>query len=178
MTEPLDPAAREALGWRERQGVYTAHEILESYRLTADGRVVGGSRFIRYAYDGRPLPDVDPGIAGRLEDIFRRRFPELGPIRIARHWGGPIGFALDFLPHVGRGGPHRNVLYAIGYAGHGVALASYAGRMIADLLLEREGPGAALWTRRHVPLPPEPLRWGVATALIGLFEWMDRRAGG
>jgi glycine/D-amino acid oxidase-like deaminating enzyme len=68
------------------------------------------------------------------------------------------------------------VLYAIGYAGHGVALASYAGRMIADLLLEREGPGAALWTRRHVPLPPEPLRWGVAMALIGLFEWMDRRA--
>jgi glycine/D-amino acid oxidase-like deaminating enzyme len=178
MTEPLDQAALEALGWRERQGIYTAHEILESYRLTADGRIVGGSRFIRYAYGGRPLPDIDPGIAGRLEEIFRRRFPEIGVTRVARHWGGPIGFALDFLPHVGRGGPHRNVLYAIGYAGHGVALASYAGRMIADLLLEREGPGAALWARRHVPLPPEPLRWGVAKALIGLFEWMDRRADG
>jgi glycine/D-amino acid oxidase-like deaminating enzyme len=176
MTEPLSAAELDAVGWRERQGIYTAHEILESYRLTADGRIVGGSKLIRYAYGGRPLPDVDAGIAARLEGVFRERFPELGGARIARHWGGPIGFALDFLPEVGRAGPHGNVLYAIGYAGHGVALASYAGEMIADLYRERSGPGAALWTRRRIPLPPEPLRWGVAQALIGLFTWMDRRA--
>jgi hypothetical protein len=32
-----------------------------------------------------------------------------------------------------------------------------------------------LWSRRSVPLPPEPLRWLVAHGLNGLFEWMDRR---
>lgn len=175
-TEPLGPDARAALGWRERQGIYTAHEILESYRLTADHRIVGGSRFIRYAPAGSSPPDVDAELAAGLERVFRRRFPELAAVRVERHWGGPIGIALDFLPRVGRGGPHRNVLHAIGYAGHGVALASYSGRMIADLLLERESPGAALWTRRHVPLPPEPLRGAVARALIGMFTWMDRRA--
>jgi gamma-glutamylputrescine oxidase len=174
-TEPLSDAQVAAIPWRERQGVYTAHEILESYRLTADNRIVGGSKFIRYGFNNRELPDTDGDVCGRLEAVFRRRFPGLAEVRITDHWGGPIGFSLDFLPQVGRTGPHGNVLYSVGYCGHGVAQASYAGRMMVDLLLERDGPGAALWSRRTVPLPPEPLRWLVAHALKGVFEWMDRR---
>jgi glycine/D-amino acid oxidase-like deaminating enzyme len=42
-TEPLDAATAEALDWRGREGVYTAHEILESYRPTAQGTITGGS---------------------------------------------------------------------------------------------------------------------------------------
>jgi hypothetical protein len=48
--------------------------------------------------------------------------------------------------------------------------------MVTDLLLERDGPGAALWTRRRLRLPPEPLRWLVVRGLTGLFGWMDERA--
>jgi gamma-glutamylputrescine oxidase len=91
-------------------------------------------------------------------------------------WGGPIGFAIDFLPLLGRGGRHGNILHAIAYAGHGVALASYAGRLVADLLLGRDSPGAALWTRRRIPLPPEPFRWLIVRALTGVFGVMDQRA--
>jgi gamma-glutamylputrescine oxidase len=174
-TEPLSDEQLAAIPWTERQGVLTAHEVLESYRLTADNRIVGGSKFVRYGYGNRELPDLDPSICDRLEAVFRRRFPELSGVRIENHWGGPIAFSLDFLPQVGRAGPHRNVLHAVGYCGHGVAQASYAGRMMADLLLERDGPGRVLWSRRSVPLPPEPLRWLVAHGLNGLFEWMDRR---
>ena len=36
-------------------------------------RIVGGSRYIRYSYGGRPLPDVDPSIFASLEAMFRRR---------------------------------------------------------------------------------------------------------
>ena len=46
---------------------------------------------------------------------------------------------------------------------------------MADLLLERSGPVAALWTRRRLPLPPEPLRWLTVRALTGLFGALDRR---
>ncbi|MCA9649608.1 MAG: FAD-dependent oxidoreductase [Myxococcales bacterium] len=174
-TAPLSPAQLASLQWGSRAGVYTAHEILESYRLTADQRIVGGSKFIRYGFGGRALPDVDPEVARRLEATFRARFPSLLEVPVTDHWGGPTGFALDFLPRVGRTGRHGNVLYAIGWAGHGVAQASYAGEMLADLLLEREGPGAALWGRRGLPMPPEPLRWLVSQALTRTFEWMDRR---
>lgn len=171
-TAPLSRAQLESLQWEGRAGVYTAHEILESYRLTADDRIVGGSKHIRYGYGGRALPDVDPEIARHLETTLRARFPTLRDVPVEDHWGGPTGFALDFLPRVGRRG---NVLYAIGWAGHGLAQASYAGEMIADLLLERDGPGVALWGRRGLPMPPEPLRWLVSQALTRTFEWMDRR---
>jgi glycine/D-amino acid oxidase-like deaminating enzyme len=174
-TAPLDRAQLDSLRWESRAGIYTAHELLESYRLTADGRIVGGAKHIRYGYGGRPLPDVDPEVAASLEATFRMRFPELREVPVVACWGGPIGFALDFLPCVGRTGRHGNVLYSLGYAGHGLAQASYAGEMIADLLLERDGPGAALWGRRRFPMPPEPLRWLVAQGLTRMFGWIDRR---
>jgi glycine/D-amino acid oxidase-like deaminating enzyme len=175
-TEPLDARQRERAGWQGREGVYTAHESLESYRWTADGRIVGGAKIVRAGFGGRDLPDVDPGVAARLEAVFRARFPELRDVRVAEHWGGPILVGLDFLPWVGRGGRHRNVLHALAWAGHGIPLASAAGEMLADLLLERPGPGAVLWTRRPLPTPPEPLRWLAFRAIDGTLRGIDRRA--
>jgi glycine/D-amino acid oxidase-like deaminating enzyme len=121
------------------------------------------------------LPDVDPRIAAVLEATFRRRFPELMDVRVADHWGGPIFLSLDFLPVVGRRG---QVVHAIGYAGHGIPLASYAGEMIADLICGRDGPGRALWGRRSLPAPPEPLRWFTFRAVSGALAVVDRRSDG
>jgi glycine/D-amino acid oxidase-like deaminating enzyme len=171
-TAPLTPAQLAAVGWKGREGIYTAHEILESYRLTHDNRIVGGSKAVRYGFGGKALPDVDGDVAALLERTFAERFPELRDVRVTHHWGGPIALSLDFLPVVGRRGP---LVHSIGYAGHGLALASYAGEMVADLILERDGPGRALWSRRTVPLPPEPLRWLTARALTGFFTAVDRR---
>jgi glycine/D-amino acid oxidase-like deaminating enzyme len=175
-TAPLTPSQMEAVGWRGREGIYTAHEMLESYRLTDDNRIVGGAKHVRYGFAGRPLPYRDAAVARSLADVFRQRFPELEDVQITDHWGGPIALSLDFLPVIERDRADRRVIYAVGYAGHGLALASYAGRMVTDLLLERDGPGAALWTRRRLRLPPEPLRWLVVRGLTGLFGWMDERA--
>jgi glycine/D-amino acid oxidase-like deaminating enzyme len=155
------------VGWAGREGIYTAHEALESWRWTPDGRILGGAKRVRYGLRG---PDVDPAVAALLERTFRVRFPELADLRIARHWGGPIGFTLDFLPAVGRRG---NRIHAVAWAGHGLAQASYAGEMVADLLLERSGPGEALWSRRGWPLPPEPLRWMLARGIARLLEARD-----
>jgi gamma-glutamylputrescine oxidase len=173
-TAPLTEAQRAAIGWRGREGVYTAHEILESYRLTDDHRIVGGSKTVRYGFDGRALPD-DPATHAIVERAFRARFPALRDVPLTHRWGGQISFALDFLPAVGVTGAYRNVFYSVGYAGHGIAMASYAGTMIADLLLGRDGPGRALWAHRKVPMPPEPLRWLVARGLVAALEAVDRR---
>ncbi len=174
-TEPLTDDQLGAVDWRARAGVYSAHEVLENYRLTADNRVLGGTKYVRYGYDNRPLSDVDQKIASKVETAFRARFPELDQVPIARHWGGPIGFAIDFLPQVGRAGPHHNILYAVGYAGHGLAQASYAGQIIVDLLNERDGLGRVLWLKPRRIMPPEPLRWLVVRSILGVLEWSDER---
>ena len=173
-TAPLTEADRAAIGWRGREGIYTAHEMLESYRLTDDHRIVGGAKTVRYGFDGRALAD-DPATFAFIEAAFRDRFPALRHVPVTHFWGGPIAFALDFLPAVGVTGAYRNVYYSVGYAGHGIAMGSYAGTMIADLLLGRDGPGRALWGHRKVPMPPEPLRWLVAKGLVGAFGAIDRR---
>jgi glycine/D-amino acid oxidase-like deaminating enzyme len=173
-TAPLAEEERKAVGWPGREGIYTAHEVLESYRLTRDDRVVGGAKRVRYAYRGAPLGD-DKETHAFIEGAFRDRFPMLRDTRVTERWSGPIALALDFLPAVGRIGRHNNIYYSVGYAGHGLALASYAGTMIADLMRERDGPGRALWGHRKISLPPEPLRWLTVRAINGFLEAMDRR---
>jgi len=174
-TAPLTPQQLARIGWQGREGIYTAHEILESWRLTHDDRIVGGSKHIRYGYGGGLLPDRDARVTLKLEAVLRRRFPQIPDVQVESAWGGRIGLALDFLPTVGRTGAHGSIYYSMAYAGHGLAMASYAGTMISDLIGGRRGPGAALWERRTVPLPPEPLRVLVFRALNGFFEAVDRR---
>jgi len=173
-TAPLSPAQLAAVDWHGREGIYTAHEMLESYRLTTDNRIVGGAKTVRYGYGGRALPD-HPATFAFLEATFRDRFPELREVPIEHRWGGPIAFALDFLPVLGRLDRHGAIYYGAGYAGHGLALASYAGTMIADLVVGRDGPGRVLASRRVVPLPPEPFRWLVVKGLTGVLGAIDRR---
>jgi glycine/D-amino acid oxidase-like deaminating enzyme len=179
-TEPLTDEQRERVGWARGEGIYTAHEVLESYRLTADGRIVGGSRHVRWSYGGRTLPDDDPDIFAALEAMFHDRFPELADLDVERCWSGPIAMTLDFLPAIGRSGHHDNVLFGIGYNGHGVAQASYAGTLLAKMASGEDPGHPELLRRRRLPMPPEPLRslWarGILAALRAVDRRTDRRA--
>jgi glycine/D-amino acid oxidase-like deaminating enzyme len=173
-TAVLGEPERHSIAWPGREGIYTAHEVLESYRLTRDDRIVGGAKRVRYGYGGRALGE-DSETHAFIETAFRDRFPALHDVEITDRWSGPIAFALDFLPAVGCLGRHHNIYYSVGYAGHGLALASYAGTMIADLMQQQDGPGRALWGHRKLPLPPEPLRWLTVRAINGFLEAKDRR---
>jgi hypothetical protein len=77
-TAPLGDAERAVIGWRGREGIYTAHEMLESYRLTDD-----------------------PATFAFIEAAFRDRFPMLRHLPVTHRRGGPIAFALDFQPAEG-----------------------------------------------------------------------------
>lgn len=174
-TPPLTPEQRARLGWPGREGVYTAHEILESYRVSADGRIIGGSKVVNYAYGGALPPAEQPAAFATLERAFRDRFPMLDDVPIENFWGGWIGMTLDFLPLCGVTGRHANVHYGLAFNGHGIAQASYMGRLLADRVSGVENEDAALLRRRGIPIPPEPLRWLLVRGLIGLFAGMDRR---
>ncbi len=174
-TAPLTEEQRERVGWAGGEGIYTAHEVLESYRLTADSRIVGGSRHVRWSYGGRALPDHDPESFAALEAMFRARFPELGDVAVERHWSGPIAMTLDFLPAIGRGGRDDNVLFGIGYNGHGIAQASYVGTLLAKMASGEDPGHPELLRRRRPPMPPEPLRSLWARGILAALGFLDRR---
>ena len=174
-TEPLSPAQLDALDWKGREGVYTAHEALESYRLTAGNTIVGGSKLVRYSYGSALPPGYDPGAFEAIEGALRERFPTVGDHPIASFWGGWIGLTLDFLPTLGVGGTHQNVFHGIGFAGHGVAQATLMGDMLSERIQGREHEWESALQRRTLSWPPEPFRWLGAKLLNGAVMALDHR---
>ena len=163
-------------GWTGREGVYTAHEVLESYRLSARRTIVGGSKMPRYAWGGRPTGHGGPnaGTQAMLTRTFRDRFPTLAHVPIARFWGGWIAMTLTFLPSFGPLGADRRLWHAMGYNGHGVAQATAVGDILADGIVGQENEWARVFSKPAPPLPPEPLRWLTARGLLALFGGIDR----
>jgi glycine/D-amino acid oxidase-like deaminating enzyme len=174
-TEPLKASQLDALGWPGREGVYTAHEVLENFRLTVRNTIVGGSKVVRYAWGSQLSAGYDPGAFAAIEGAFRGRFPDLHDVSVACYWGGWIGLTLDFLPILGVEGTHQNVFYGLGYCGHGVSQATLMGAMLAERIQGREHEWEPALRRRALSWPPEPLRWLGARLINGALEAADRR---
>ena len=174
-TAPLTSAQLAALGWPGKEGIYTAHESLESYRLTARGTIVGGAKAVRYCYGGALNGGADARTQRLVVGAFRDRFPELAEVAIAHAWGGWIGMTLHFLPVLGSTGANRNIHYAVGYNGHGVAAATAMGTILADRILGRANEHAGTLTRFVPPIPPEPLRWLMVRGIMSVLDAVDAR---
>jgi glycine/D-amino acid oxidase-like deaminating enzyme len=58
-------------------------------------------------------------------------FPDLRDVQITHSWTGQLGLTFDLMPHIGN---INGVHYALGYCGHGVAIATYLGTEIGLIL--------------------------------------------
>jgi glycine/D-amino acid oxidase-like deaminating enzyme len=173
-TRPLTASERTSLGWPGGEGVYTAHEILENYRIAADGRLVGGTKDVNIAFGNRlPSPRQDETCAA-LERAFRERFPTLAGVPIERYWGGWIALTVDNLPTHGALAGGRALHYG-GCNGHGVPTCTMMGEALADEALGEPAAFASVLERFELPWPPEPLRWLGGQALLAWYRRIDRR---
>lgn len=163
------------IGWTHREGLYTAHASLENYRPQADGRISGGSKYVQYGYGSSLSTGNLPDVFAKWKALFALRFPELPEVEIETFWGGWIGMTLDFLPINEAENARGTVFHGLGYNGHGIAQASFAGTMLADQILGVPNANVDLLRRRTVPLPPEPLRWLGIRGLIKGLGRLDQR---
>jgi glycine/D-amino acid oxidase-like deaminating enzyme len=166
VSDPLTPAQRNVLGWRNRQGVTDGRSFFNYYRLTNDDRILWGTSEAAY-YRGNRVDrgcDHSPAHYDALRSSFRRHFPALGPLEFPYAWGGPICSTTRLTPFFGRALDGR-VIFGLGFTGHGLGTTRIAGRVLAHLALERPSDllDLAMVRRKPVPFPPEPLRsWAVA----------------
>jgi len=125
-TEPLPHSLARELSPRNRM-IYDSKHYLHYYRLTPDNRMLFGGRAAFF-------PETETTIQTSAEILRRdmiKVFPQLRDTKIEFAWGGTLDFCFDTMPHAGRS---DGMYYALGYAGHGVAMATYLGTKIAETI--------------------------------------------
>jgi glycine/D-amino acid oxidase-like deaminating enzyme len=159
-TAPLDAAAATAVLPRRRMAFDSKH-FLYYFRLTSDDRLLFGGR----AEFSRPTPHSTNRAARALHDGMIEVFPTLEGVPIEYAWSGNVGFTRDQMPHAGR---IDGVWYAGGYCGHGVAMATYLGGLVARWMA---GERLADHPLLNAPLPSIPLYNGTPWFLPIAGAW-------
>jgi glycine/D-amino acid oxidase-like deaminating enzyme len=121
-TAPLDPAVAAGVLPRRRMA-FDSKYFLYYFRLTPDQRLLFGGR----AEFTTPTPDATRRSAGILRRAMVDVFPQLSGVAVEYAWGGRVAFTRDELPHAGES---EALFYAVGYGGHGIALATALGDAI------------------------------------------------
>jgi glycine/D-amino acid oxidase-like deaminating enzyme len=90
VTEPLSPAHLEPIGWKNRQGIEDARNLVHYFRLTADNRLAMGGSDVSLSYGGDMEHDLNSHTFETLEADIRWLFPSLG--RDHHRWEDPYQF--------------------------------------------------------------------------------------
>jgi len=168
-TQVLADALARELSPRNRQ-IYDSKNYLYYYRLTPDNRMLFGGRAAFF-------PETDQTIRKSAE-ILRRGmievFPQLLHTKVEYVWGGTLDFCFDIMPHAGQ---LDGIYFAVGYAGHGVAMATYQGQKMAEWIAE--GKTNNPFTEIRFPGAPWGLyngkRWFLpfAGAYYKVLDWVS-----
>jgi glycine/D-amino acid oxidase-like deaminating enzyme len=180
-TEPLPKEVWADIGLERGQAFSENSRQVTYGQRSADDRLVFGARG-GYRFGGLLRTDfnLSEGERGLRRYLFGELFPQLKNVRITHAWGGNLGMARRFRPHmlVDR---KNGIALSGGYGGEGVGASNLGGRTLADLIL---GQSSELtrqpWVLGDQPLnhlprwEPEPLRWLGYNAIIQSFALEDR----
>jgi len=144
-TEILPEKLAHELSPRNRM-IYDSKNFLYYYRLTPDRRMLFGGRAAFFPETAQTVRQSAEILRRGMIDVY----PQLSDAKIDYVWGGTLDFAFDIMPHAGQ---MDGMYYAVGYAGHGVAMATYQGQKIAELIAgdKPENPFVG------IPFPGAPL---------------------
>ncbi len=124
-TEPLTADQLAVINPRD-VAIADSRFVVNYYRLSADKRLLfgGGENYRR---------NFPRDIAGFVRKPMLEIYPQLAATRIDYAWGGTLAVTLNRMPHFGRL-DDGDIYFAQGYSGQGVAMATLAGKLIADAL--------------------------------------------
>jgi len=131
----------------------------------SSARVMPINNFIGYGY--RFPKDVASVVRKPLEQTF----PQLKGVKLDYAWGGTLAITMSRLPYVAR--PAPNVLVASGSSGTGVAMATMAGKLMAEATVAQSEGLALLET---LPTPRFPGGGAFRSPLLALaMSWYALR---
>lgn len=125
-TEPLPPHLAERV-LASNVAVADTRHVLDYYRKSTDGRLLFAGRESYF----KPPADIAALVRPRMIAVF----PHLAGLQIDYAWSGTVGITASRMPHLGT--LSERILFAHGYSGQGVALATLGGRLMAEAAMGR-----------------------------------------
>jgi glycine/D-amino acid oxidase-like deaminating enzyme len=176
VTEPLTPEQWKSINWGERMSIEDNRQLVHYTRITKCGRITMGGGSIGVEYNNKKM-DLwkNEKTWGDLEKHLKWMFPTLKDIKVNYKWGGCVSANVDMTPEIGFIGD-SNIIYSTGCIGHGVSLTQLNGRLIADLVLEKETSLTKFWivNRSAIPMPPgNLLRFAGVKLIEGILKTVD-----
>ena len=139
--------------------------VVNYWRLSEDNRLLfgGGESY------GWKFPDIVKTVSKPMLEVY----PQLRDVKIDHAWGGTLAITMNRLPCFARLAP--NAFSASGYSGHGVAMATLAGKLMAEAV---QGQAAGFDLMAALPTPRFPggvaLRWPLLVLAMTWFSLRDR----
>jgi glycine/D-amino acid oxidase-like deaminating enzyme len=167
-TEVLPDALAAEVSPRNRM-IYDSKHFLYYYRLTPDNRMLFGGRAAFF-------PESESTVRESAELLRRGMievYPQLRDTKVEYVWGGTLDFAMDVMPHSGK---IDGMYFAVGFAGHGVAAATWMGAKLAGVICG--DPDDNPFSRIAFPSAPLGLRSGstwalpLAGAYYKVLDWL------
>ncbi len=167
-TEPLSAALAKEVSPRNRM-IYDSKHFLYYYRLTPDNRMLFGGRAAFFPESESTVRES----AELLRQGMIQVYPQLRDTKVEYVWGGTLDFSMDVMPHSGKiDGMH----FAVGFAGHGVAAATWMGAKLAGTICGDSDDNP--FSRISFPGAPLGLRSGntwalpLAGAYYKILDWL------
>ncbi|PHZ85219.1 NAD(P)/FAD-dependent oxidoreductase [Paremcibacter congregatus] len=164
-TEPLSEERARQIN-RDDVAVADSKFVINYFRMSADHRLLfgGGENY---------TPGFPKDIAGFVRKYMLEIYPSLDDVAIDYAWGGALAITMNRLPHIGKLG--QNIYYGQGFSGHGVGMATLAGKIMAEAI---HGQQDNFDVFANLPTYPFPggrhLRWPMMVLGMMYYAIRDR----
>lgn len=160
-TAPLNGQQMQLL--RHGRSYTETRRMMRWFRM-ADDRLLYGGRGAFGTEDSEAAFDA-------LHAAMIQQFPALADTAITHRWSGLVALTVDSVPHVGT--LDDRVTYALGYNGTGVAMSSYIGKHVAEVVTGQRPELGLMWADRLRRIPFYPLRVPVVRLVAGWYQFLD-----
>ncbi|MBB6521836.1 NAD(P)/FAD-dependent oxidoreductase [Pseudoteredinibacter isoporae] len=180
VTEPLTEKEWKDIRWEGRMSIEDNRNLVHYTRITKCGRITLGGGRVNSDFGTKMDQWHCEKSWQQLEKHLHWLFPTLKNKAIHYKWGGAVSVNLNMTPEISYLGDER-IIQASGCMGHGVSLTQLNGRLITDLLQNKQSELSEFWivNRRAIPMPPgnllSYLGGNVISQTLNAMDWWQER---
>lgn len=163
VTEPLGEERAASL-IANNAAVSDSRFVVNYFRLSPDHRLIfGGGESYGYRFPA----DIRALVRRPMLEVY----PQLEDVPLEYGWGGTLAITMQRMPYLRRAGKHGWA--AAGYSGHGISMATFSGKVLAQVIADE---GKAFDLLAKLPMPPFPGGTGFRAPLLALaMTWYALR---